>query len=471
MSARSPSFLPREVPTQQTQFWTACLGEVEQRLPPAEANSWLRTVQARAQDNHVVLYAPNRYVADWINEHCLQLIKDSCRKRLGDLVQLEIKLGSCADAQPETQPVAANGAPAGNGRLADGAAPRIVAPQSPPDNQLNTDMTFERFIEGKSNKMARAAAMKVAESPGQAYKLLFLYGGVGLGKTHLMHAIGNAVLERNPATRIAYRHSEQFVAEMVGAIRHGRMDEFKRSYRSLDMLLIDDVQMFVDKKQTQEEFFHTFNSLYELRRQIVLTCDQYPRDIEGLEDRLRSRFGGGLTQVIDPPELETRAAILASKAGIADIELPDDVALFIAQRVRANVRELEGSLHQVLAHADLMGKAITVDLAKEALRDQISSHARQISMANIQKTVSNYYNIPVKDILSPKRNRPIVLARHVAMTLAKDLTNHSLPEIGSAFGDRDHTTVLHSYRKIRKLCDESKQFNEEYSNLKNMLDC
>ncbi|MDH3411095.1 MAG: chromosomal replication initiator protein DnaA, partial [Gammaproteobacteria bacterium] len=323
--------------------------------------------------------------------------------------------------------------------------------------------TFEAFVEGKSNQLARAASMQVSENPGSAYNPLFIYGGVGLGKTHLMHAIGNAIVERSPGANVVYLHSERFVAHMVNALQHNTINEFKRLYRSVDALLIDDIQFFAGKERSQEEFFHTFNTLLEDQQQIVMTCDRYPKEVDGLEERLKSRFGWGLTVSIESPELETRVAILRMKAGLSAAEVPNDVAFFIAQRIRANVRELEGALRRVIANSHFTGRPITLELAKEALKDLLALQDKLVTIENIQKTVAQYYKIRVADLISKRRTRSIARPRQMAMALAKELTNHSLPEIGDAFGGRDHTTVIHACRKIAELKANDVSIDEEYA--------
>jgi len=335
----------------------------------------------------------------------------------------------------------------------------------PVDHNLNSGFTFNNFVEGKSNELARAASLQVAENPGGAYNPLFLYGGVGLGKTHLMHAVGNRMREIRPDARIVYLHSERFVSHMIKALQHNAIDEFKQFYRSLDALLIDDIQFFAGKERSQEEFFHTFNALLENGRQIILTCDRYPKEIEGLEERLKSRFGWGLPVCIEPPELETRVAILHKKAEDFGVNLPDEVAFFIAKRIRSNIRELEGSLRRVMATANFTGKPITLDFAKDTLRDLIALQDKLVTIENIQKTVAEYYKIRSSDLISNRRNRSITRPRQLAMSLAKELTSHSLPEIGGAFGGRDHTTVLHACRKIVELRESDSKINEDYVNL------
>lgn len=330
---------------------------------------------------------------------------------------------------------------------------------------LNRENTFDNFIEGKSNQLARAAALQVADNPGGAYNPLFIYGGVGLGKTHLMHAIGNFMLARKPNAKVVYLHSETFVATMVTALQLNAINEFKRYYRSVDALLIDDIQFFAGKERSQEEFFHTFNALLEGGQQIILTSDKYHKEINGLEERLKSRFGWGLSVAVEPPELETRAAILINKAAQSNVELPGDAAMFIAQRLRSHVRELEGALKKVIIHANFVGRKIDLDLVREALRDLFALHEKLVSIDNIQRSVAEYYKIKMSDMLSKRRNRSVARPRQIAMCLAKELTNHSLPEIGDAFGGRDHTTVLHACKQIKKLRGDSQDLAEDYNNL------
>jgi len=336
---------------------------------------------------------------------------------------------------------------------------------------LKAESTFNNFIEGKSNQLARAAALQVAENPGYAYNPLFIYGGVGLGKTHLMHAIGNYLVAKKPDAKVVYLHSETFVATMVTALQLNAINEFKRFYRSVDALLIDDIQFFAGKERSQEEFFHTFNALLEGGQQIILTCDRYHKEIKGLEERLKSRFGWGLTVAVEPPELETRAAILINKAELSHVELPYDAALYIAQRLRSNVRELEGALKRVIAHANFKGEKISLDLIKDALRDLFALQDKLVTIDNIQRSVAEYYKIKMGDMLSKRRNRSIARPRQVAMSLSKELTNHSLPEIGDAFGGRDHTTVLHAVKQIKKLRHSSVDIEEDYDNLLRSLSC
>jgi chromosomal replication initiator protein len=333
------------------------------------------------------------------------------------------------------------------------------------DSNLSPEFTFDTFVEGKSNQIARAASIQIGKNPGNAYNPLFIYGGVGLGKTHLMHAVGNKVLQCNPTARVVYVHSERFVADMVKALQHNRIDDFKKRYRSLNALLIDDVQFFAGKERSQEEFFHTFNALFESKQQIVLSSDRFPKEVKGLEERLRSRFGWGLTVQIEPPDLETRVAILHGKATQFHLDLTEDVAFFVARRIRSNIRDLEGALRRLVANSQFTGKQITLEFAKDALRDMLAAQDKQVTIENIQKTVAEYFKIRTGDITSSKRNRSVARPRQIAMSLAKELTKHSLPEIGRAFGGRDHTTVLHATRKIKSLRETDLTIEEDYNNL------
>ena len=432
----------------ETTLWNHCVRELQAELPEQQFNTWIRPLQA-VEDGHALkLLAPNRYVVDWLQQHYVERILQLIG-RSGEGMELVIEVGS-RQAAPA---VAAS-------------RPRTPAARvTPHASRLNPGFTFSNFVEGKSNQLGRAAAFQVGENPGKSYNPLFIYGGVGLGKTHLMQAIGNAMLARDPAARVSYVHSERFVGDMVSGLQHNTISDFKRSYRSLDALLIDDIQFFAGKDRSQEEFFHTFNALLEGQRQIVLTCDRYPKEVRGLEERLKSRFGWGLTVAIEPPELETSVAILMSKAAIESVLLPEEVAFFIAKRIRSNVRELEGALRRVTANSQFTGRPITVDFAKEALRDLLSLQERLVSIENIQKTVADYFKLRVADLLSKRRTRSIARPRQLAMALAKELTSHSLPEIGDAFGGRDHTTVLHGCRRIAALREQEKRVDEDYMNL------
>ena len=436
----------------ESTLWNQCVHVLKAELPEQQFNTWIRPLQAVEDGSILRLLAPNRFVVDWFNQHylnrLLELVDDN-GAGTEILVEVGSRVGTAASA-----PRPAAGAP----RYKSGAETPVVP-------RLNPSFTFEYFVEGKSNQLARAAATQVSENPGKSYNPLFIYGGVGLGKTHLMHAVGNAILARNPGARVSYVHSERFVGDMVKGLQHNTIADFKRTYRSLDALLIDDIQFFAGKERSQEEFFHTFNALLEGQRQIILTCDRYPKEVNGLEERLKSRFGWGLTVAIEPPELETSVAILMSKAQAEGVELPEEVAFFIAKRIRSNVRELEGALRRVIANYRFTGREIDLGFAKEALRDLLALQDRLVSIENIQKTVADYFKIRVGDLLSKKRSRSIARPRQIGMALAKELTNHSLPEIGDAFGGRDHTTVLHGCRRIESLRETDKRIDDDYLNL------
>ncbi len=445
-------------------FWQKCLDALEHELSPQQFNTWIRPLQAEVSEDRVRLFAPNRFVMDWVTERFQARIEElvGAYSETGNM-PVAFEVGS-RQRVAESTPAAAP----------ERRAKRNPAPIEPakPDyrrSKLQHNFTFESFVEGKSNQLGRAASMQVAQNPGQAYNPLFIYGGVGLGKTHLMHAVGNEILRNRPNAKVLYLHSERFVADMVKALQQNAINEFKRFYRSLDALLIDDIQFFAGKERSQEEFFHTFNALLEGQQQVILTCDRYPKEVDGLEERLKSRFGWGLTVAIEPPELETRVAILNSKALQSGVELPSEVAFFVAKRIRSNIRELEGALRRVVANAHFTGQPITVDFAKEALHDLLALQAKLVTIENIQKTVAEYYKIRVADLLSKRRNRSIARPRQVAMALAKELTNHSLPEIGDAFGGRDHTTVLHACKKVASLKEEDQRIAEDYANLLRIL--
>lgn len=439
-------------------LWKTCVERLQDELSEQQLNQWIRPLQVVEQCNTLRLLAPNRFVLDWVKTNFFERIKELIDELSGDnAARVSLEIGSSVHT-PSVSP-----APAFKPSAANASTMQERVREHPPN--LNRAFTFEAFVEGKSNQLAKAAALQVAAHPGTAYNPLFVYGGVGLGKTHLMHAIGNLILTRTRDARVAYLHSERFVADMVKALQHNAMNEFKRYYRSVDALLIDDIQFFAGKERSQEEFFHTFNSLLEGRHQIILTCDRYPNGVEGLEERLKSRFGWGLTQAIEPPELETRVAIMQSKAEQANIALPSEVAFFVAKRIRSNIRELEGALHRLAATARFTGRPITMDFAKEALRDLLALQDKLITIENIQKTVAEYYKIRTSDLLSKRRSRSITRPRQLAMALAKQLTNHSLPEIGEAFNGRDHTTVLHACRKIVELRDIDPRISEDYTNL------
>lgn len=434
-------------------LWSRCIEQLEQELPAQQFNTWIRPLQVIEASQQLKLLAPNRFVLDWVKNHYLEIIANLLESICPDeSPQVTIEIGSKnktkTPVKSQTTPVKGN-----------------MGRQAPVDSHLNPNFVFDTFVEGKSNQLARAASMQIGENPGKAYNPLFIYGGVGLGKTHLMHAVGNMMLKKNPKARVVYLHSERFVAEMVKALQHNTIDQFKKKYRSVNALLIDDIQFFAGKERSQEEFFHTFNALFESQQQIILSSDRFPKEVSGLEERLKSRFGWGLTVAIEPPDLETRVAILKSKALQLNAELPNEVAFFMGKRIRSNIRELEGALRRVIANSTFTGTEISLDFAKTALRDMIAAHEKQVTIENIQKTVAEYFQIRTSDLLSPKRSRSIARPRQIAMTLAKELTNHSLPEIGNAFGGRDHTTVIHATRKVKELRESDARIAEDYSNL------
>jgi chromosomal replication initiator protein len=439
----------------QATLWSRCLRQLEAEVPEQLFNVWVRPLQAVEAEGVLRLLAPNRFVVDWIRQNLYERIGELVRADAnGSAPQVLVEVGSRPVAVVEPA------APA----PVTGARPARAAPLVS-GGRISPDFTFDTFVEGKSNQLAKAAARQVADNPGRAYNPLFIYGGVGLGKTHLMQAVANAMKARRPEARVAYVHSERFVGDMVRALQHNTIADFKQAYRTLDALLIDDIQFFAGKERSQEEFFHTFNALLEGQQQVILTCDRYPKEVRGLEERLKSRFGWGLTVSIEPPELETCVAILMSKAHGAQVDLPEEVAFFIAKRIRSNVRELEGALRRVAANAQFTGRPITLDFAKEALRDLLALQEKLVTVENIQKTVAEYYKIRVADLLSKRRSRSIARPRQVAMALAKELTSHSLPEIGDAFGGRDHTTVMHACKRVRELRESERRLSEDFSNL------
>lgn len=483
--------------------WKLCASSLQDELPSQQFNTWIKPLQIDevANPNELRLLAPNRFISNWVEEKFLTRIKELVAHfQDGPNLSVVIAVGAKPQAAFEQarSPITvspsslnSNSAVASTIREATPASTYVesqvdevvekprrsnedtqrVAQEADVEgglkhsNYLNTASTFATFVEGKSNQLGLAAARQVAENPGGAYNPLFIYGGVGLGKTHLMQAVGNALVAKNPNAKVVYLHSERFVADMVKALQLNAINDFKRYYRSMDALLIDDIQFFAGKERSQEEFFHTFNSLLEGGRQIILTCDRFPKEINGLEERLKSRFGWGLTVAVEPPELETRVAILMKKAEQVNIELPHDAAFFIAQRIRANVRDLEGALKRVIASANFTGRAIDVELVREALKDLLALQDKQVGIDNIQKVVCEYYKIKMNDMVSKRRSRSVARPRQVAMALAKELTNHSLPEIGEAFGGRDHTTVLHACRKIKELQEETADIREDMKNL------
>ena len=441
-------------------LWNRCLRVLESELPEQQFNTWVRPLQAILSEGELKLLAPNRYVIEWLGQNSLPRIRELVRAFAEEPVpEVVLDVGTRAGVPPPV--VTVNGS---HESSVSTAARRRLAP-SVLGAPLNSGFTFDSFVEGKSNQLAKAAAIQVAGNPGRAYNPLFIYGGVGLGKTHLMHAVANKLKERNSEVRLAYVHSERFVSDMVNSLRHNTINDFKTAYRSLDALMIDDIQFFAGKDRSQEEFFHTFNALLESQQQVILTCDRYPKEVDGLEERLKSRFGWGLTVAIEPPELETCVAILMSKAAAGLVDLPEEVAFFVAKRIRSNVRELEGALRRIVATSEFTGRPITLDLVKEALRDVLALQEKLVTIENIQKTVAEYYKIRIADLLSKRRSRSIARPRQVAMALAKELTNHSLPEIGDAFGGRDHTTVLHACRRVKELRETDRRIGEDYMNL------
>ena len=451
--------------------WQSCLYVLQDELPSQQFSMWVRPLQAESTEDTLTIYAPNRFVLDWVREKYLNRINELLVEICGDEApELRFDVGSKPLLNTQVAP-ATETQPAPSIQASAKQQPReqkpVVepAPKSGYKSNIKENYTFDSFVEGKSNQLAKAAATQVADNPGSAFNPVFIYGCTGLGKTHLLHAVGNGIMANKPDAKIVYMHSERFVQDMVKALQNNAIEEFKRYYRSVDALMIDDIQFFANKERSQEEFFHTFNALLEGNQQIILTSDRYPKEIEGVEDRLKSRFGWGLTIAIEPPELETRVAILMKKAQQSKINLPHEVAFFIAKKLRSNVRELEGALNRVIANANFTGRPISIDFVKEALRDLLALQDKLVTIDNIQRTVAEYYRIRVSDLLSKRRSRSIARPRQVAMALSKELTNHSLPEIGDAFGGRDHTTVLHACRKIKSLRDESHEIKEDYQNL------
>lgn len=437
-------------------LWDKCLKKLEDEIDEHDFNMWVRPLSAINDESSFKLHAPNRFIKDWLQDNLEEQLLATAQHFAGSSVKLLIELDN-----------------SGQTTLEQGAQATVKEAQNSPTpfgtNVLNSVFTFDNHIEGKSNQIARAATKQVSENPGQAYNPLFIYGGVGLGKTHLMHAAGNLIHKNQKNARVAYVHSERFVSDMVKSIEHNAMNKFKNYYRSLDALLIDDIQFFAGKNQSQEEFFHTFNTLLESGGQIILTSDKFPKEINNLQERLISRFESGLTVRIDPPELETRVAILKNKARKNNIDLDDEVAFLVAKKIRSNVRELEGALHRLVASSRFTHREIDLDLAKDTLQDLTLFQERKISIENIQKTVAEFYGIRVSDLKSKRRNRQIARPRQVAMSLAKELTSMSLPDIGDAFGGRDHTTVIHACKKVTELIRTDSRINEDHSSLLKIL--
>lgn len=449
-------------------IWEKCLNSLESEFPSQQFNTWIRPLQAEYGEGRLTLLAPNRFVLDWIAERFLARINELVKKYGDNQQDISVQLEIGSKRTETLRPIEPQSTSSSIHQMNKPAA-QVHSDTKTYQSNLNVNFTFDNFVEGKSNQLAKAASLQVACNPAVAYNPLFLYGGVGLGKTHLMHAIGNQIIRDKPNARVLYLHSERFVADMVKALQTNAMNEFKRYYRNVDALLIDDIQFFAGKDRTQEEFFHTFNALLEGQQQVILTCDRYPKEINGVEERLKSRFGWGLTVAVEPPELETRVAILMSKAELSNIELPYEVAFFVAKRIRSNVRELEGALKRIIANAHFTGRAITLDFVKEALRDLLALQDKLVTIENIQRTVAEYYKIKIAELLSKRRNRSVARPRQIAMALAKELTNHSLPEIGDAFGGRDHTTVLHACRQINELRQSDADIDEDYTNLLRIL--
>ena len=439
-------------------IWSNCLKKLENEIPGTDFSTWLRPLQAVEEGDTLKLLAPNRFIIEHVKQHFLPKLEDAVYEFSNGSLIIKFEIGSKKPAV-QIQPK-----PPSN--KTTGSAPSTV--KKAPSN-VNRAFTFESFVEGKSNQLAKAASMQVSENIGKAYNPLFIYGSSGLGKTHLMHAIGNAVLEKNPSANVVYLHSERFVQDMVKALQQNTINTFKDYYRNVDILLMDDIQFLAGKERSQEEFFHTFNNLLDKKHQVVLTCDSYPKEIEGLEDRLKSRFGWGLPVAIEPPDLETRTAILIKKAQQQGIDLPQDVAFFIAKRIPSNVRDLEGALRRVIANHRFTGDEITIEFSKEALHDLISLQDKLVTIDNIQKTVADYFKIRVINLSSKSRKQSITRPRQIAMALARELTSHSFPEIGEAFGGRDHTTVMNACKRINKLRDSDVKVAEDYQNLLRML--
>lgn len=469
-------------------LWDECVRCLQDELPAQQFNTWIRPLRAAESGSGLVVSAPNRFVKDWVKDKFSNRIQSLLEElNGGQVLSFELDIGSNANKpafiapapkkpEPKVEVVTAPASqvqkeiqqPSQPATMVSAVEkPRQVQVEGSIQHQssLNKRFTFDTFVEGKSNQLAHAAAQQVSQNAGGSYNPLFIYGGVGLGKTHLMHAVGNHIQNQNPNAKVVYLHSERFVADMVKALQLNAINEFKRYYRSVDALLIDDIQFFAGKERSQEEFFHTFNALLEGGQQMILTCDRYPKEIDGLEDRLKSRFGWGLTVAVEPPELETRVAILMKKAEEEGIDLPHEAAFFVAQKIRSNVRELEGALKRVIANAAFTGSKITLPFIKESLKDLLALSDKQVSIDNIQRVVAEYYKIKVSDLLSKRRSRSVARPRQVAMALSKELTNHSLPEIGDAFGGRDHTTVLHGCRKIKELRENNADISEDYKNL------
>ena len=440
-------------------FWPSCLTRFEKELPAQQFNTWIRPLKMDEQlapSGELRLLAPNRFVLQWVKERFVPRIEALGAEFFASPIRVSVSLANNEHLRAEPAKQAME-------------QPALLRPAPLDRSGLIADFSFENFVAGKANQLARAAAVQVSEHPGTSYTPLFVYGGVGLGKTHLIHAVGNFVVRHHPRAKVRYLHAAQYISDVVRAYQQKSFDEFKRYYHALDLLLIDDIQFFTGKERTQEEFFYAFNALIEAHKQLIITCDTYPKDLTGIDERLKSRFSWGLTVAMDPPEQEMRVAILVKKAEAVSVKLSEDVAFFIAKHIRSNVRELEGALKSVIAYSRFNGKEINLDSAKDALRDLLSMQNRQINVENIQKTVAEYYKIKISDMHSKKRNRSIARPRQVAMALAKELTQLSLPDIGDAFGNRDHTTVLHACRTIASLRDKDHDLNRDYRVLEQVL--
>src|SRR5579859_2067620 len=433
-------------------LWRRCLDRLEGELSVEDMHTYLMPLQAVEDAEGLRLLAPNAYTLDVVRAEFLPRIAAVAERLTGEAVRVRCEVGTLSP-RAAARPAMKSG----------------IGDTAEFEHNLDPHYTFDSFVEGKSNQLGKAAAIQVANNPGRAYNPLLLYGGTGLGKTHLMHAAGNLIRANNPATKVMYLRSEQFVSAMIDALRTKRMDDFKRRFRDVDALLIDDIQFFAGNNTTQEEFFHTFNALFEGKQQIILTCDKYPKEVDNLEPRLKSRLGWGLSVAIEPPDFETRAAILLSKAQDKGVAVSENVAMLLAKRIRSNVRDLEGALNTLAARANFYGKPITIDFAEETLRDLLATHAQAVTVPNIQKIVADYYQVRLQDLLSKRRVRSLARPRQIAMALSKELTEHSLPEIGEAFGGRDHTTVLHACRTIKKLCETDTRMRQDWEQLIRIL--
>lgn len=438
-------------------IWNLCLTKLENEMSGSDFSTWIRPLQAVEQNGQLRLLAPNQFVLDWVKRHYADRIATVVQQFSNGTLKLNLEIGS-------KQSITANT----NTQKTEHT--KHIEVKKNPNSSLNKTFTFDTFVEGKSNQLARATALQVVENVGKAYNPLLIYGNSGLGKTHLMHAVGNAILEKQPNANIVYLHTEKFVQDMVKAIQQNQIGQFKDYYRAIDVLLMDDIQFLAGKERSQEEFFHTFNSLLDRKKQVILTCDRYPKEISGLEDRLKSRFSSGLPVSIEPPDVDTRAAILLKKTALAGLKLPQDVAFFIAKRISSNVRDLEGALRRLLANAQFTGRGITIEFTKEALHDLISLQDKLINIESIQKTVADYFKIRITDLLSKSRAQTVTRPRQIAMTLARELTDHSLTEVGEAFGGRDHSTVINACKKVQTLKNSDDKTAEDYANLLKSLD-